>query len=269
MRLSENIDNAIECIAQVQSYFGQDGRNSIPTTLTHQVESKCTYVLRTLERARKCIPIRDHAEGMLENLISRVDRGTNEVECNGQNMPFNIARILTFQSYTGITWITYDLIIESLNYFICSSSYNSRNSSHPRLVKTFLKPQGENIRAIDAKIVIGAYGWPIGISYCIRNVFAHESDVLHDGDIFEGNDVDSEYTITEQLHNYIKRKCIEYNVNDQYTRHNDPWPWGDNDLFKILKICNEEIDEAMIGLLTWTSKGFEQLAGALSARDRQ
>lgn len=267
-QISNSIDQAIKIINNAQKYFGLLDNNTIPNTLSNEVADVCAYVKRILERSSRALQIRKEAERVLFNLIDQVERNTNEVIWNDIKIPFDIARTLSFQAYTGIVWIIYDLILEAHNYFICSNKYRNIPSNHPRLVKTILRQNGDNIRAIDAEMVIKAYGWPIGVSYCVRNIFAHESDALHDGDIFEGFNVDSGYRVTMELYRHINSKCkVEYNVDENFTRYSDPWPWGEDDLFKMLSVCNKEIDDVVSGLLKWTFQGFEHLVAALSSRD--
>ncbi len=265
MNISESIDTAIETITMVLS-----SHHSINSILNYgDVKKKCEYARRNLERAKQCIPTRNQSERILESLVENADSSTNEVEWNGQHLPYYIARTLSFQSYTGITWILYDLISEALSYFRCSYGHYINPSNHFRLVKSILSSKEKEVivSAIDADLAKVAYGWPIGVSYCIRNVFAHEADALYDGKVFEGNDVNSEYVITQEMHRHILSKCTlekNYNVKQEYTRRGESWPWGVSNLFEMLKICNNEIDEYMCGILTSTFIGFKQLVLTLS-----
>jgi len=266
--LNESIESAIDRVRASQMYFAiANPRRTIPDDLCRDVDKVCNHVITTLERAKKLLVTRKAVESVVSTLISRADPATDEVEWNGERIPFDSARIFAFQSYTTTVWIIYDLIISAHEIFISSADFSRLPNNSFRIGNRFLSGNSKGIRTIDSAFVIKAYGWPMAVSYYLRNVFSHEADILHDGDVFAGRHVVEGFRVTQVLHDHIIQECRTNGVNDTCIRSPLTWPWGGDDLYEMLKICNDEIDEIVSGLLEWTFMGFEHLVKTVSERD--
>jgi hypothetical protein len=125
-----------------------------------------------------------------------------------------------------------------------------RNSMHdpkkpPQLVSHFVAGKGpeERAAAISFYSLRHSFGWPIAISYALRNHF------LHDGagvDFFDGPTATSAFKISDRGWARVLERVKEYSVNSTHSRLGTTWaPSAGDDLRKVLDICAPEIDEAL------------------------
>jgi len=205
-----------------------------------------------LDTTRDLIEPREHARYLLQQLLLVTDVNTNIIDYCGTTIPFSNARLLLFQSYLSITWAVCDSITTAISPLICNKASSLDHSKPPNLVTHFVK-EDSNIAYYSNLFLNRNYGWPVCVSYVIRNHFLHDGALSNGNDFFAGKRVVDRYDISNKgwdfLNNQMRNK---YNkILNTYHRLDNSyvWPWHRNDLLKLLELCNQEIDEALIFLV--------------------
>jgi hypothetical protein len=96
---------------------------------------------------------------------------------------FTQGRYLLLQNYLSTVWAIYDNVSKIAGTLCCTDSLAKNPTKPVRLVEHFLKDEkGVGSRVRDH--LKGGYGWPIAISYTVRNWLVHDG-FTHDGvDLF-------------------------------------------------------------------------------------
>jgi len=197
-----------------------------------------------LDTTRDLIEPREHARYLLQQLPLVTDINTNIVDYCGTRIPFSNARLLLFQSYLSITWAVCDSITTAISPFIC------KKVNTPNLVTHFVK-EDSNIAYYSNLFLNRNYGWHICVSYAIRNHFVHDGALHNGNDFFTSKRVVDRYDISDNGWDFLNTELGERykKILNTYHRLDNSWPWHRNDLLKLLELCNEEIDEALIFLV--------------------
>ncbi len=218
-----------------------------------------------LEHAKALLPVRETALRALLAFPKQVSKTSPDLFIyNGIDVAFKLGRYLLFQSYAVTTWALYDTL-SKVSGFLCTNDEVSKNTVKPvKLYENFL--QGKN--TVGARVydhLKGGYGWPISVSYKIRNWLAH------DGHCHEGSEMfryDSPYAATEfemleSAWEIVIKGCKGYPSQTRLT----PFPEVKTNLAAGLQTCHAEIDEALAFLLTWSTGSVKLQATILFPRD--
>lgn len=162
-----------------------------------------------IEECKHLIEIRDEAEKIIKELDINSE---GKVVYLNRTMSFIHARKFSFTNLLGISWSINDIITKVSGRLLFSnkkkkSPYDPNNN--PKLENFMFD---EFIPFSISKLVLNNYGYAINVSYSIRNLFLHGSEILETGKFFEIND-DSEpnlqhgkYDISIEGTEYQKRK---------------------------------------------------------------
>jgi hypothetical protein len=186
---------------------------------------------------------------------------------NGIPVPFWQGRLLLLQSYMGTCWAAYDTISKVAGVLICTDK-SAKNLAKPIKLQEDLLSLPNAVGAHLQEHLKGAYGWPIGISYAIRNW------VLHDGNSQDGIDLfrystpeTGAFQLSEDGWSKIVERCTNrYKVDETLTRL-DPFPSVRDDLVSGLSACHAEVDEAICFVLLAATGGIKLQAQILFRRD--
>jgi hypothetical protein len=95
-----------------------------------------------------------------------------------------------------------------------------------------------------------AFGWPIGLSYAIRNHFVHDGAQIDGSDFFEGPSAASAFRISADGWDRMEKKAEAYRVERSHHRAGANWPsTPKDDLRVVLAVCEREMDDALGVLL--------------------
>jgi hypothetical protein len=186
---------------------------------------------------------------------------------NGISVPFWQGRLLLLQSYMGASWAIYDSITKIAGLLICTDG-RAKNLAKPvKLQEDFLSlPNAVGARIQDH--LKGAYGWPIGLSYSIRNWILHDGNSQDGIDLFRYSTPETgAYQLSEDGWSKIVERCNNrYKVDDSLTRL-DPFPAIRDDLVAGLAHCHAEVDEGICFVLLAATGGIKLQARILLRRD--
>ncbi|MBD2181028.1 hypothetical protein H6S82_08890 [Planktothrix sp. FACHB-1355] len=200
------------------------------------------------------IDAREYARQLLDQLPSITDASTDLVDYHGITIPFSTARLLGFQSYLSTTWAVCDSIISGISLLLFNKTVGKDQKSPPNLLTVCVKGNAAHYNSF---FVLKNYGWPIAVSYVIRNHFVHDGASHFGYDFFAGRGKADEYQISlasqggwSFLEDQMNQKHRD--VKKDYTRLTETWPWHQDNLLKLLELCNDEIDEAVTCLVGWS-----------------
>jgi len=219
-----------------------------------------SQLLPQLENAKSLLPVRDAALQALLAFPTQVSRTSPDLFLyNGIDVTFKIGRYLLFQNYAVTTWALYDTV-SKVSGLLCGNDDLSKNFVKPaKLYEDFL--QGKT--SVGARVrdhLKGGYGWPIALSYKIRNWLTHDGH-SHDGsEMFKYDSplTGSEFEMLDSAWDIVVRSCKGDPAQTRLT----PFPDVKANLAIGLQTCNTEVDEAAGFLLTW-STGIARLQAAL------
>lgn len=236
--------------------------NTLDSITSPSLHTDCQDEFRQLDQmadilASTCslIEAKEYARQLLQKLPLIADSSTDVVDYHRIEIPFSTARLLGFQGYLSTTWAICDSIIPEIALLLFSKSVGKSRSSPPNLLTQLVK--NDAVAHYNSSFLLKNYGWPIAVSYVIRNHFVHDGASYCGYDFFTGKGKTDEYQISltssrgwSFLEEQMKKKHNE--VKKEYTRLTDPWTWHHYKLLKLLEVCNDEIDEALSCLVGWS-----------------
>lgn len=197
-----------------------------------------------IEHWKHLIFARKTARMLLEDLEKHADENDN-VPYGAARARFQVVRLLGLQSYLSAQWSLADRIVGMSGQILCIRSCLQDPKTSPQLLQHFVASKGAESKtaAIACHSLRQSFGWPIAISYALRNYF------LHDGagtDFFSGPNAASAFNISESGWSRIEGRVREHNVSSAQSRRAGTWnPSAGDDLRAVLDVCAEEIDEAL------------------------
>lgn len=235
-------------------------------------ESKSFFQLSSgfhvqLEHAKELIPIRNVALQAVKAFPNQVSaKNPGLFVYNGQEVTFKTGRFLSLQNYAVTTWALYDSLSKVAG-ILCSIDELSKNATKPmKLYEDFLQSAKNGVGGRMRDHLIGGYGWPIVVSYKIRNWLAHDGHCQDGIEMFkyESAAPSSEFEMLDSAWDIIEKKCQPHTTTR--TRRS-PFPDVKTNLVNGLEICHEEVDEAMGFVLTWSTGIIKLQASILLPRD--
>lgn len=266
---TNNLKTAIEqaCsdltwINEALAKIGSAGTLSEESNAFFQLSSN---LANQLEQAKGLLPVRGAALKALLAFPSQASTATpGQFLYNGMDIAFKHGRYLLFQNYAVTTWALYDTLAKVAGVLCCNDELSKNPKKPVKLYEDFL--QGKN--CVGARVrdhLRGAYGWPIAISYKIRNWLAHDGHSREGVELFKYDSPASsgEFEMLEKTWEFIKDNCQA--VPDQ-TRLL-PFPDVKVNLAQGLETCHKEADEAVAFLLIWSTGLAKLQAEILFPRD--
>ncbi len=91
-----------------------------------------------------------------------------------------------------------------------------------------------------------AFGWPVAVSYALRNHFLHDGGRRSGASFFEGTTSASGFAINQKAWMDLEEVARAYGVQRDQTRPGLAWPTSpQDDLRVLLDVCETETDEAL------------------------
>jgi hypothetical protein len=213
-----------------------------------------------LEHAKGLLPVRDAALTALLAFPKQLSIASPGLFLyNGLDVPFKLGRYLLFQNYAVTTWALYDSLAKVAGLLSCNDKLSKNPVKPIKLYEDFL--QGDN--CVGARVrdhLKGAYGWPIAVSYKVRNWLAHDGHCHEGVEMFKYDSlaISSEFEMLDKAWDVVEQTC---RAEPGQTRLL-PFPDIKTNLAIGLQACHDEADEAMAFLLTW-STGIAKLQAAI------
>lgn len=217
---------------------------------------------------RGLVDARDSALSVLAAFPSQAnpdDRSTFLL--NGIAVPFRQGRLLLLQGYMASTWVVYDTLSKIGGILLCTDERAKDRAKPVKLQEDFLG--GRN--TVGARVqdhLKGAYGWPIGLSYAIRNWVLHDGHTHEGIELFRYNAQDvAPFEVSEAGWQKIVERCNEKYKVDETNSRLQPFPSVRDDIVVGLRACHSEVDEAISFALRIATGGIRLQAQVLFERD--
>jgi hypothetical protein len=253
--LYQRLDAADELLGRVQVTLGRH-----PGKLPPEVESNfVTLVAHRSELSawRDLIEVRLATAAVLADLERIVD-SHDSVPLGSRRVKFGHARYAAVVAHLGATWALADRVSAMVGRVLCTPQAGANAASPPQLVSHFVTREStkKSTAAALYDSVRQSFGWPIGLSYAIRNHFVHDGAQWGGGSFFTGPTSASAFQITldawDRLEMVVEKT---YQLDRTYHRLGPAWPaTPTDDLRIVLNITDNEIDDAL-GVLIGSACG--------------
>ena len=193
------------------------------------------------------IDARTEASQLLEGLETKSD-ADERVPFGDTRAKFFHVRQLGVQAYLATTWALSDRITGMAGLVLCppDDGFNDRRPAH--LVSHFThKKRKRRTAGVTCDSLRFAFGWPVGVSYAIRNHFVHNGAQIAGSDFFEAPTPAFAFRISDKGWAHIEKTAREkHEAESTFHRPGMTWPVSPcDDLRKVLRVCEREMDDAL------------------------
>lgn len=272
--LDERLQSARLVMDQIGALLGKSA-GALPVSVGEQFR-RSLDAASGIEYWRELLSARAAALTFLDALETRVDPDDLvEVFATPTGAPpiklkFSHVRLVGVEAYLSLTWSLADRITAMVGRVLCTLQGGALNEQSPvKLLSHFVQEErgkegvgstddprkdgdGRNRRRSTAAMVSDSirqtFGFPIGISYAIRNHFIHDGAQQQEVEFFENRASAAGFKISEKGWTHIERKTSGYGVTRDYMRASaaTAWPTSPRDDFRIvLAACEREVDDAL------------------------
>ncbi|MGL6227089.1 MAG: hypothetical protein ACRC10_10760 [Thermoguttaceae bacterium] len=177
--------------------------------------------------------------------------------------------------YNAVAWSIYDRLADICGRLVAICTISPRSQKNPKLVEHIMKEGKENVVGVTLQHqILNAYGWPIKVSYTIRNWLVHEgfersnangtNVKLFDNAPFDISESAKELITTEATEAGVQQSFCCLGDNTDSSDKGDPTDsdkkddltWKNGNLIEILQTYHEEIDTMFTALLKWSTASF-------------
>ena len=212
---------------------------------------------------------RTAATRFLDGLEMRVD-GEDRVSLGAIPVKFQHARLIGVQAYVTTTWALADSITGLVGRILCTVEKGSNEGVRPQLISHFV--QREKAKKSTAAPLFYSlretFGWPIGLSYSIRNHFVHDGAYVDGYDFFEGPTSASAFKISTDGWDRVVKRAESYGLDSSQHRGGTGWMTSPQDnLRTVFQQCDLEMDDALGVLVGSAFHLFKSHVGFLLGED--
>jgi hypothetical protein len=192
------------------------------------------------------IEARAAARALLERLEERADKH-DLVELGSLRIKYQHVRLIGVQAYLATNWALADRLAGMVGRVFCTPDAGFDLSRPAQLVQHFVqKDRKKNTAGALYESVRHTFGWPIALSYALRNHFVHEGGQLAGIDFFAGPTASARFTITTDGWARVEDRAKTYGVEPSHHRAGSSWPSvPQDDLRIVLDACERETDDAL------------------------
>lgn len=207
---------------------------------------------------RELLTARNAARELLTGLEDRIEQddfvvvqfGTPRRSAQPMRIKYSHARLIAVEAYLSLTWSLADNVSSFVGRVLCSSDGGAFNTQQsPTLVSHFVNAK-DSLRQSTAGLVFDSirqtFGWPIAVSYALRNHFIHDGGQQHELVFFAGSSSGDRFRILADGWRHVRNRALSYEVVPDNMRKSANWPaTPEDDLRVVLDVCERELDEAM------------------------
>ncbi|HND31233.1 MAG TPA: hypothetical protein PKY30_08975 [Myxococcota bacterium] len=248
--LQRRLERAKADVQRVDSALMNRGE-ILPTTLRRELQENHLPKLSCIRHWEHLIVAREQAWNGLVGLEGRAQEG--KVPFGEAMVAFHVVRFLMMQAYLSATWSLADHLTGVCAKIVCPKCQTKDPRTPVQLVSGFLKRDKVDTPASLSEPLRLCFGWPIGISYALRNYFIHDGALNPEDPLtfFREETPDSGFMLTEDGWMTIENIARKYSVRPE--QHRAVWPSDPTaDLRPVLAACEQDLDEAL-GLLLGTA----------------
>jgi len=189
---------------------------------------------------------REAARQLLTGLEQQVD-SADTVPLGQARVKYQHVRLIGVQAYLASKWALADRLVGMVGRIFCTANAAFDVTQPAQLVSEFVnKERKRNTSAALYESIRQTFGWPIGVSYALRNHFVHDGGQLAGVDFFDGPTATSKFAISAEGWKRIEDKATTYGVAQSHHRVGAAWPSTPrDDLRVVLDVCERETDDAL------------------------
>ncbi len=252
--LRERLEAAKDALDRVNAALDR-----YPGVLLQETEESFRAVVAQQPQIDYCLEILD-ARGVAWQFIDGLESRADSNDCvstGAGNVRYMHARLLGVQAYVTITWALADKITGMVGQVLCVPKIGLNPASPAQLVQNIIKR--DNAEKQTAAPLFDSirepFGWPIALSYAIRNHFAHDGGQCDGSEFFEGSSALSGFRIADDawksMVGIAEKSCGR--VDQSWHRVGAGWPSSPENNFRvIMNVCEREMDDAL-GVLIGTA----------------
>lgn len=191
---------------------------------------------------------------LLDGLETKAD-ADDLVPLGASHAKFVHVRLIGVQAYLATNWALADRITGMAGRLLCTPNAGSNAASPVQLVTNFVQVERKKTTAAALYSSIrSSFGWPVGVSYALRNHFVHDGGQKDGSDFFEAPAAAAGFRISDEGWSRIEKTVQDrYTVDASHQRVGATWPVRpQDDLREILRVCERETDDAL-GVLLGTA----------------
>ncbi len=212
----------------------------------------------SIEYWRELWAARNSARDLLVGLEERIEQddfvvvqfGVPRRSAPPMRIKYSHARLIGVEAYLSLSWSLADRVSGFVGRVLCSAdggAFSDQGSA--KLVSHFVDSKDSLSRSTAGLLIDSirrAFGWPIAVSYALRNHFIHDGGQQHEVDFFAGATSIDEFKINAKAWKNIRNRAVAYNVLPDNIRKNANFPPApEEDLRVLLTACEREMDEAL------------------------
>ena len=247
--LRQRLDGAKATLGQVDVALGRKP-GALPADVEKAFRSVVDY-RSDIDHWITMVDARTAAWDLLDGLESKAD-ADDLVPFGATRAKFVHVRLIGVQAYVATKWALADRITGMVGRVLCTPDAGFNGASPAQLVSHFLQKDRKKMTAGALyESLRCAFGWPVGISYAIRNHFVHDGGQMAGSDFFEASASASAFRISDEGWSRIEKTAQEKYVVDSSLHHaGATWPVSPrDDLRVVLRVCERETDDALGVLL--------------------
>ena len=252
--LVARIQDAESVLAEIYEVL-ISSRGNLPEKVINDFHMQIKY-RSEISNWRMMIEARSNSMRLMRDLQSLCDHDDFIVLGNSR-IKFNVARFMISQSYLSSVWALADSISGACGQALCSAKVGRNLNSPPQIVNHFLnnKMRTDSISGAFTESIHHSFGWPVAICYAIRNEFIHDGASSTEANFFNGASSLAGFRISDSAWDRIVLKAEASNLSASHHRMGSNWPQSpQDDLIKLLEICERELDDAL-GILLGSACG--------------
>lgn len=267
-RLENAIDQACKDLTWIVEAVAQVRASGTLSEESYSFFEMSSTLATQLEHAKALLPVREVALAAAKAFPKQVSPARpNRFLYHGVEVTFKQGRYLVLQCYITTTWALYDALAKVAGILCCIDERSKNNAKPVKLPEDLLRGQ----KFVGARVhdhLKGAYGFPIALSYAIRNWLVHDGHSHNGVELFNSDGPSAApYELSAAAWTKIEEKVTgEYKAEAAHTRLR-PFPNVGADLLTGLETCHEEADEAIGFVLAWATGAARLQANILLPRD--
>lgn len=243
--LQQRLHDAKATLDQVSLAIGRKP-GAIPTVVEDAFQAVISY--RTdIDHWLTLIDARNAAWQLMDRLEIKAD--PNDMVPFGDSLAkFVHVRMIGTQAYLATKWALADRITGMAGRVLCTPDAGFNGISPAQLVSHFIQKERKRLTAGALYDSLRcSFGWPVGVSYAIRNHFVHDGAQTAGSEFFEAATSKSGFRISDEGWARIQKRAEEkYGLDPSLQRNTATWPASPrDDLRALLRVCEREMDDAL------------------------
>jgi hypothetical protein len=207
-----------------------------------------------IEHLLAMLETRQAAWKLLDGLEAKAD-ADDLVPFGDTRAKFVHVRLIGVQAYLTTKWALADRITGMVGRLLCTPNVGLNGANPAQLVAHFVqKDRSKTTAGALYESLQSSFGWPVGVSYAIRNHFVHDGGQMNGSDFFEAPASAAGFRISADGWSHIEKTAQNrYSVDASLHRAGAAWPVSPrDDLRVVLRVCERETDDAL-GVLLGTA----------------